>query len=309
MSAINSENSGEIEDLEAKGWVSQWTTAPIDYDCFGTATAEQCGDWHGKPLRRILSHPHHADYQAARNGSGMHPTWSADPRIERRALEERAARIAQRDIEDAARRTTGLAWLAGATEAEIKDIEERDEVESRGLKYTDLGDEIRHRAGVVAEAARTAEWDRCRSSFQDGAILVDEGTSGFRGTYGGIAGQPTHIYYEARVTGDWRKVADEATVVAAHGDDAGSLAVVAEHISTGRFRVVSADDVPPEPVTRRIGHSVWRKIVKVQVADRLVWIGRVSGAYELMVLDAKGRIVRAKAACERAIAEFHAIDR
>jgi hypothetical protein len=46
--------TGTIQHLTARGWVSRWTTAPTDYDCFGTLTAELCGDWYGKPLRRRI---------------------------------------------------------------------------------------------------------------------------------------------------------------------------------------------------------------------------------------------------------------
>jgi hypothetical protein len=37
------------------GWVAFWTTAPEDYDWFGTGTAEQCGEWKGKQLRRVVA--------------------------------------------------------------------------------------------------------------------------------------------------------------------------------------------------------------------------------------------------------------
>lgn len=285
-------DAGEAEHLTAQGWLSRWTTAPTDYDCFGTTTAEQCGDWYGKPLRHILCHPHHAGYQAGRNSSGNHPTWDEDPRIEERVAAERAERWKVEDAARAARRTTGLAWLTAATEAEIDDAKDRDEVESRGLTYVDLRDELQRRADTIAAAERAATWTRCRAAFDDGAIIIDDGTPGFRGVYGWISGQPTRIHYDARVTEHYAHPGDaeHATV-----SEAGSLAYVADWIASGRMRVVSPGDVPPEPVVKRIGHECWKDIRRVEVVGRTVWVGRARGAYEMLVLDERGRIVRAKA--------------
>lgn len=298
-------DAGEVEYRAAQGWVSRWTTAPADYDCFGTTTAELCGDWQGKPLRRILCHPHHVDYQEGRNGSGMHPTWSEDPRIEEREAAERRERWRAEDAARAAKRAVGLAWLAAATEVEIEDAKDLDEVESRGLTYEDIRDDCERRAADRADRARDAEWERCRASFQDGAILVDDGTPGQRGVYGWIPGQPTRVYYEVRVTGDWRKVADEAMVEGVGHDRAGSLALVADEIANGRLRIVSPNDVPPEPVVRRIGHECYREIRRVEAAGRVVWVGRTHG-YELLVLDSAGKLARAKAVVAAATAAFYA---
>jgi hypothetical protein len=297
--------AGEAEYLAKQGWVSRWTTAPKDYDTFGTKTAEQCGEWKGSPLRRILCHPHHAGYQESRNGSGNYPTWSEDPRIEEREHMERRERLDRLRAEDEARRAAGLIWLTAAAESEIEEARDRDEVESRGLTYMDLRDELVRRDATREAEARAAEWARCRAAFQDGAILVDEGTPGMHGVYGWIAGKPTHIHYNVRVIEHWAHPgdADEASVT---GDErgtasAGSLSHVAAGIECGRYRVVPADDVPPEPVTRRIGHERWKEILKIQVGVRTVWVGRKRFSYDPMVLDAAGRIVRAKAVCELAI--------
>ncbi len=159
----------------AQGWVSRWTTAPTDYDTFGTTTAEICSDWHGKPLRRILCHPHHAGYQAARNSSGMHATWDADPRVEEREAAERAERRRAEDAARATRRAQSLAWLTTATKDEIEGIKDRDEVGAHGLTYADIHEDAQRRATAAAETERAATWERCRSAFADGAILVDDG--------------------------------------------------------------------------------------------------------------------------------------
>lgn len=295
-------HAGLAEHRAAAGWLTRWTTAPVDYDTFGTLTTEQCGNWRDRPLRRVLCHPHHAGFQTARYGSGMHPSWDVDPRIEERAAEERADRWRREDAERAIRREYSLAWLAAATNEEIEAAQDADEIESRGLTYAEVRGEIKRRETAAADAARAAEWDRCRAAFADGAILVDRGTEGFRGVYGWVAGEEPHVYYAVRVTNDWAKVADDATVQDDVGDSAGSLAVVADRIASGRIRLVRADEVPPAPVTRRLGHEKHREIRRVEVAGRVVWVGRPRFDWKFMVLDERGRLVRAKAVLEAALA-------
>ena len=39
---------GARERKLADGWVTLWTTAPADYDSFGTEEVERCGEWCGK---------------------------------------------------------------------------------------------------------------------------------------------------------------------------------------------------------------------------------------------------------------------
>lgn len=297
-------DAGVVDHLAAQGWVSRWTTAPADYDSFGATTAESCGDWRGEPLRRILCHPRHAAYQASRNGSGNYSTWDADPRVEERESAQRRERWRVEDAARAARHSDGLAWLAAATESEIERALNRDEVESRGLTYVELRDEVRRREDQRAEVERAREWESCRATFQDGAILVDDGTPGFRGVYGWVAGRPTHVYYGCRVAGDGRRVADEATVEGVGGDRAGSLADIAAWLAQGRMRVVSPDDVPPEPVVRRIGHECYRDVVRAEVSGQLAWVGRPHLTGEPLVLDAAGRIVRSRAVREAALVAY-----
>ncbi len=303
-------HDGEVEYLASQGWVSRWTTAPTDYDCFGTTTAEQCGDWHGKPLRRVLCHPHHAGYQESRNGSGMHPTWDIDPRVEEREATERRERWQREDAERAARREAGLAWLSAASEVEIDAAEKRDEVESRGLKYTDLRDERNERKRRAEAAERAATWERCRASFEDGAVLVDDGSPSTRSTWSGsvIRGRDPHVYYACKVGYDHARDAEQAMVTAC-GEHVGSLAYVADWLASGRLRVVSASEVPPGPVTARIGHAYWKDILRVEVADRVVWVGRASGYGDLIVLDAAGKLARAKAVRDGAIEAYRARER
>jgi hypothetical protein len=149
-----------------------------------------------------------------------------------------------------------------------------DDLGSHGIEYRDARDEHRRRETERAESARAAEWDRCRASFADGAILVDHGTPGERGVYGWIPGDPERVYYAVCVIDDWAKVADDARVIDVAGELVGSLALVADQIASGRLRIVRAAEVPPEPVTRRIGHERYREIARVQVSDRVLWVGR-----------------------------------
>ncbi|HEU4727716.1 MAG TPA: hypothetical protein VFT22_07500 [Kofleriaceae bacterium] len=300
-------DAGAVECLASQGWVSHWTTAPSDYDTFGTITAEQCGDWHGKSLRRVLSHPHHAGFQASRYGSGCHACWDEDPREEERRALDRAERWRRLDAERAVLRAEGLAWLASAMESEINEAMDRDEVESRGLTYAELGDEIRRRGAARVEAERAATWERCTSIVQPGMILVDDGEPSRHGRWGLIPGRDPHVYYDVRITDGWGKDADEATIVDARGNAAGSLSSVVDWIKSGRLRAVAPKDVPPEPVVHRLGLTVWRplsEIRRIEVQGRPVWIGVPAGGFEVIALDERGHIVRGKRAKE-AVAACH----
>ena len=57
--------------------VQAYTTAPVDYDGFGTRTVVGlCGYTCGKPLRLVETPEEHANWQHARYGSGMHPAYT-----------------------------------------------------------------------------------------------------------------------------------------------------------------------------------------------------------------------------------------
>ena len=72
-------------------WRTVWTTAPADYDTFGTETIEECGPWFAKSLRRVAIEPGNFVYQTSRYGSGLHSWWKDDPRVEQAKVEARAA--------------------------------------------------------------------------------------------------------------------------------------------------------------------------------------------------------------------------
>ncbi len=282
----------------ANGWVYLWTTAPSDYDTFGTTTVEVCGDWRGKTLRKVLAHPHHVGYQSGRYGSGLHGAWDVDPGIEEREATERIERNRLAREREASARLVGLAWLHALTESQLQTAIESEDLEEHGITYKDARDWRDQRVKARQTAEQAAEWERCRASFADGAILADAGSPSERGVYGPIPGREPHVYYDCKVTNDWRKAVDEATVDA-RGELVGSLAYVADWITSGRLRVVPVDSVPPAKVTERIGQG--RSILKVDVKGRTVWVGWPRFASEPLILDANGRIVRAKAVCEAAI--------
>ena len=56
-----------------KSWVVTYTTAPEDYDWFGTHTVTIAGkDKRGKTVRMVMSDPKHVDAQRGRYASGLH---------------------------------------------------------------------------------------------------------------------------------------------------------------------------------------------------------------------------------------------
>ena len=52
--------------------VSTYTTAPVDYDGFGTETVAIVGMFHKKPLRHVETPVEHVEWQRMRYGSGLH---------------------------------------------------------------------------------------------------------------------------------------------------------------------------------------------------------------------------------------------
>jgi hypothetical protein len=275
----------------------------VGYDSFGT-TSEPAGDWRGKELRKVLINPGFVGFHEGRYGSGLHGCWAADPRIEERELKERSARWRADDERRAAARAAGLEWLTSVTDAELEALKSED-VEAHGIGSADLRAELERRRSARADAERRATWERCRALVPDGAILVDDGSPPVRGSWGGtvMPGREPHVYYNVRVWEHWQKDADLAGVTTESRESVGTLAMVAEWLASGRLRIVAADDVPPAPVTARIGHAVYRDIRRVQVGDRVVWVGRARFASEFLVLDERGRIVRSKAVRAAAVQE------
>ena len=275
------------------GWIVAWTTAPDDYDSMGTETippadgtatddAATEGDYHGKPLRRVMMDPKHAGYQADRYSSGLHPTWTEDPRIVDAAAAERAAKTLADEKTRQASRDRGREWLKRATDAELEAADATTEDE-HGFFTTDLREERARREQAAKEAARAAEWARCLAIVPEGCTIVDHGCDAVRGQFG--------------VEGAFHDSSPGST-------NAGSLAYVADWLTKGeadgftkKLEIVPVDSVPPRPVLERIGHEHLKDIRRVEAAGRVVWIGRPTFG-ETMVLDEKGHIVRAKKVLE-----------
>lgn len=58
---------------------TRYTTAPIDYDGFGTRTVfPDCGSDSGKTIRQVAIHAEHLQWQETRYSSGMHASWKPE---------------------------------------------------------------------------------------------------------------------------------------------------------------------------------------------------------------------------------------
>lgn len=280
-----------------EGWIERWTTAPVAYDWFGTTTVAIEGEWHGRVLRRVIMHPNHATGQIDRYASGLHGASEDDPReIDReiaRKIEADRAETARREAERAA----GLAWLAAATESDLDAALDSDD-DPRGVTRADIRADLRRRAEAKEVAAREIEYTRCRALVAAHEILVDDGRPATRGRWGVIPGRSSHVYYGITVD-EWPRDPDRANVRASGKDDheriVGSIASVASRLAEGTLRGARAADVPPEPVLRRIGHDHLADVRRIEAAGRVVWVGRPTFSPTTLILDDRGRIVRARA--------------
>jgi hypothetical protein len=272
-------------------WRVVWTTAPADYDWFGTETVEECGDWYGKKLRKVVIEPAQFVGQTGRYGSGLHASWEEDPRIAEARVKAKldAERAAHAEYE--AKRAAGLVWLQTATEAELEDF---DTFEPRGLRWGDISKEKKRRSDEAEAKRRVDEWTRCLAIVIDGSILVDDGEPSRRNQWGIVPGRSPHIYYNVRIVKGWPDDAEHANVFGDGNHNAGGLSYVADWITSGRLRVVAASDVPPRLVVERIGHDRVKEIRRVEVEGRVVWVGRALYGSEDLVLDEKGHTVRSK---------------
>lgn len=302
-----------VREYRAKTWVSCWTTASERYDHFGTHTVEGPFSWEGKELRRVLMHPNYADQQRARYWSGLCGDWDEDPReVERKIREELSCARIEKFVRGV-RAACGAAWLASLSDHELKhyDEDERDELlRCFGLDRDHPREERERRAALREASERAAEWARCRVLVPDGATLIDEGTPGFRGTYGWIAGRPKDAWRLVKVEPHYayKDDAEQARVVGEGptpaGTYVGSLAYVAGRIEAGEMRLARPDEhVPPRAVVDRIGRP-FDEVLRVEEGGRVVWVGRPTFATEPMVLDDDAKIVRSKKVREAAAALY-----
>ena len=164
----------------AGGWMIAWTTAPDDYDTFGTETipaadgAPHEGEYHGKTLRRIMMDPKHRNYQADRYASGLHATWTEDPRVADARAAAQQAKFAEDERIRAASRAAGRTWLTTATDAEL-DAQDEDTCDVHGAFMSDVRAEQARRKIAADDAARAAEWERCITIVPEGSTILDPG--------------------------------------------------------------------------------------------------------------------------------------
>lgn len=293
----------------AKSWRSVWTTAPADYDQFGTETAEGPFPWEGKQLRRVLVDPSYDAHQCARYGSGLRGSWDEDPRVtEARIRETLAAERFEVDLR-AVRRAGGLLWIREAPDDFLCGDDDAADEEARkhGLGWDDVRAERRRREEEKVAAERAATWARCRASFADGATLIDVGTAGFRGTYGWVSGQAKQAWRSCSVKPHYSCEDDAELAVVVEegarpygGESAGSLEQVASYLASGRMRIAGPDEhVPPRVVVQRIGQP-FDEILRVEVDGAVAWVGGPTFG-DALVLDDAGKVVRKKKLVERAM--------
>jgi hypothetical protein len=287
--------------IKTNGWVVYFTTAPEAYDTFGTETIETCGEWHGKELRKVMSHPHHTDYQRDRYCSGLHGSWDQDPRVQEAEGKARREAWAREDAARAEARRIALIALKGVSDEAL--IEMSDDP-GNTLTSQDIRDERKRREAAAAIAIRESKWAAATKLVPIGATFLDNGTEGFRGIFGWIKGQDPHVYYSIRYDGEYTRDVEKTDIVGEGCVNRISLEYAAEWIQSGRLKIVQPGEVPPQKVTERIGHENVKKIQRHEVCGRVVWSGAKPFSYEVLILDENGRIVRAqkvidKVRCER----------
>jgi hypothetical protein len=298
---------GWREHLVASGWHVLWTTAPVNYDTFGTETVEDCGEWHGRQLRRVVVDPGYADFQISRYGSGLHGTWDKDPRAEEARIRDQIARDKAEQEDRDARRHAGLAWITTADLDGDEDALDA-ELHSKCLTLTDVGAERKRRREACEAAKRAATWARCRALLPDGATLVDPGSDAVRTQFGVTPGRKPRVWHAVEVRADFQVPddADRAQVVGEGNDDAGSLLLVAQRIVDDKLRLARSDEViPPRAVIQRLGIP-FTEIVRAEHRGTVIWAGRPTFSYDALVVNEHGHIVRKKAlreAGERALRE------
>ena len=271
-----------------------WTTAPKDYDTNDATELEVVGDYFGKPLRKVAIDPEGYQYQTGRYASGVHGVWDKDPVEEDRYYRDQSAK---RDAERAAgeeKRKAAVTWLQTASQAELED---EDLVHDKGARYEDVRAEKRRRHETAADEERSAGLSRIASLIPEGGTVVDEGAYipppmvGLR---------PIHrratVYYNVKLVHGYPDDAAHAKVE--YGVGRGRKTVSAEHfadmLAKGHTRVVREGEVPPQLVADRIGVEKWKDIRHVKVGNRDVWVGRATFGSEDLVLDEKGKLIRAR---------------
>ena len=271
-----------------------WTTAPSDYDTNDATELEVVGDYFGKKLRKIAIEPEGYRYQTGRYASGTYGVWDQNPIEEdRRAREEYARRDAERAAAEA-KRQAGVAWLRTATTAQLAD---EDLCWEHGARHEDVRAERQRRHGATKEQARTTGLARITALIPEGGTLIDDGAfipppmAGMRPAH-----RPPRIYYNVRLVHGWPDDVEHARIEYGNGRIKDDLPAerAADMLAKGHLRVAKEGEVPPQAVAERVGLDRWKEIRRIDVAGRVVWVGRAMFGSEDLVLDERGRLVRGK---------------
>ena len=279
-------------------WKTAWTTAPEAYDGFGTATVESHPDFHGKVLRRVSVDPNFYAWQIGRYGSGCCGAWEEDPReVETKIKAELDRERAEREQREETRRA-GLTWLATADDAllDLSSNDNYDVWQARGLRTEDVRAERDRRREAAESERRRATWERCAALVPEGSHLVDPGAPSKMGHYGRIPGRDPWAWRSVKIVPGWpTDDPDEAKVTGEGGEVVCSLELLEDWITSGRVRIAASEErIPPLAVMKRIGHRKLNEIREVEVNETAYWVGRVPFAYDPLVLDARGHLVRSK---------------
>ena len=284
-----------------------WTTAPADYDGAEATELEVVGDYFGKPLRKIAVEPEGYSWQEGRYASGTYGVWDKDPIEEDRAVRvKQDAHMAEMAAVEA-KRQAGAAWLRTASAAELAD---EDVCWEHGATYKDIRAERTRRHEEAEGSKRSAGMARLMGLVPDGVTLIDEGGTA-HGPYGM---RPVHrhamIYHDVKLIHGWPDDVEHAKFEHGVGRSGGVIQAerILDLIDKGQLRHAKAGEVPPAPVVDRIGVERWKEIRRVVVGGKTVWVGRALFGSEDLVLDEKGKLVRAKKVVEAAIDAARAAD-
>ena len=252
----------------------------------GTTSASPCARWPSTP--RAIS---------TKRAVTLRASTASGTRTRSRRIGTTENQSAKRDAERAAgeeKRKAAVTWLQTASQAELED---EDLVHDKGARYEDVRAEKRRRHETAADEERSADLSRIASLIPEGGTVVDEGAYipppmvGLR---------PIHrhatVYYNVKLIHGYPDDAAHAKVE--YGVGRGRKTVSAEHfadmLAKGHTRVVREGEVPPQLVADRIGVEKWKDIRHVKVGNRDVWVGRATFGSEDLVLDEKGKLIRAR---------------
>lgn len=292
-----------IEDVES---VIRWTTAPRDYDFAGDTVELETVVSHGmlplegrtpKTWRKVAIHPKGVLNQEYRYSSGMHASWDRDPReVEREEIERYEEGKRAFETKKAAEAEIA-AWLENASLEELLAEREKEDGLRPHLTYDALSKATRRRQEVAEKAERQAELEKLRARIPASGIIIEDVFS-FRQTGAPVKIGET-VHYGLKIDPFWGQPLEEVDVCSAKA--AWAIRRFVERLDEGSLRPAEVADVPPEPVSRRIGYDRFKEIKRYEINGQVVWVGRAPFVSEPVVLDEKGHIARSRKIVQAAI--------